>query len=252
MKKNLLRTMFMTIMIVASFSFVACGENVKKADTETTGAVETTTVETESTTEIPTTSEVETTTEEITTEELTTEEITTEELTTEESTTEEITTEETTTEPITEEPMEMPTNEPVASLESRYHIAYQPEDSKVAITIVGNSIVGIPCENYREPADYVDEDCSGANPYKMYEWTERRYRTDVDELTLGYYEYNCDITNEQYSEEFRKLWNEQIDDECYLYTIDTQLLIGTYEGVDIYFNYVFKDKEQEELYKSYK
>ena len=69
MKKNLLRTMFMTIMIVASFSFVACGENVKKADTETTGAVETTTVETESTTEIPTTSEVETTTEEITTEE---------------------------------------------------------------------------------------------------------------------------------------------------------------------------------------
>ena len=97
----------------------------------------------------------------------------------------------------------------------------------------------MPGPNYREMADYVDADCSGPNPYKMHEWTTRKYWGDKDEVTVGYYCYQEDIDNMYDSNGFYQTMAME-SDKVYGYDTDgTTLKIGTYEGKNIYFVYYF-------------
>lgn len=247
MKKRLLRTMLMTSILATSL-LVGCGEKDTKVESttpiESTGEVESTTME-------ETTPIVEETTSEEVTNEVEEPTSPSEEITTEAPTTEEETTtskvEKTTNAP------EPPTTSPSvdsASLEKlkSFHIAYRPEESDMVLDPElcdkYGGLVFVPGENYREMADYVDEDCGDGtkkNPYVMYEWTTRKYWGDRDEVTVGYYCYKEDL--DRYN-------NPPYDGICmdkakeiqsvYDYSYDgCSIKIGTYEGRDIYFYYYF-------------
>lgn len=262
--KKIVRTTLLSIMFVASLTLVACGnketneEATNENATSTTYEVESTT--NENTSEDSSTNEVESTTNEV--EESTTKEVTTEETTTkvekpsttiEEATTSKVEVETTTKvpEPTTQAPIEKPIETPTkapsntsASIEKikSLHIAYRPAESNMLLDVELSNQTGswvfVPGPNYREMADYVDTNCSGPNPYKMHEWTTRKYWGDKDEVTVGYYCYQEDIDNmydsnglyQTMAKEFLDVYDEL--DGCHI-------KIGTYEGKDIYFEYFF-------------
>lgn len=259
MRKNLLRTMLMTSILATSL-LVGCGE--KNTKVESTTSIESTS-EVESTTNEEATSEVESTTSEVETTTKVEEPTTTIEVPTtkvEVETTTKAPAKEEPTSPKVEPTTEAPTNAPEppttspsvdsASLEKlkSLHIAIRPEESNMVLDPElcdkYGGFVFVPGPNYREMADYVDEDCGDGtkpNPYTMHEWTTRKYWGDRDEVTVGYYCYKEDL--DRYN-------NPPYDGICmdkakeiqsvYDYSYDgCSIKIGTYEGRDIYFYYYF-------------
>lgn len=265
MRKNLFRTMLMTSILATSL-LVGCGE--KDTKVETTTPIESTS-EVESTINEEPTSKVEEVTSEV---ESTTSEVETTTKVEEPTTTIEVPTtkvevETTTKAPVKEEPTspkvepttEAPTNAPESPTTSpsvsdattekirSFHIAVRPEESNMVLDPVLSNQTGswvfVPGPNYREMADYVDEDCGDGtkpNPYTMHEWTERKYWGDRDEVTAGFYCYQEDIDNyyspngiiQTKAEEFLEVYGSGVMDGCHI-------KIGTYEGRDIYFEYYF-------------
>lgn len=281
MKKKILLSILLCASMVATI-FTGCGEKNGSETTTPSNEVESTTME-ETTTIVE-----ETTSEEVTneveeptspSEEATSEAPTTEEPTTivEETTTSKV--EETTKapEPTTQAPTQAPTEAPtpaptpsvddaaIAKIKS-LHIAYRPEESNMVLDPElcdkYGGFVFVPGENYRVMADYVDEDCGDGtkpNPYTMYEWTERKYWGDRDEVTVGFYCYKEDIDNDCSSNgiiqtkarefiKFLEVYGSEIMDGKHKDDIEIygpgimdgcNIKIGTYEGRDIYFEYYF-------------
>lgn len=250
MKKKI----YVGLCLGLSIMLSGCGDNKVESTGPTLLAEnDSTSREENSTKEMETTTKEETTTEDVTTEALT--QLSTEtttpkatepptQPTTQQTTTQQPTTQQTTQSPTTQPPTETPT----VSLLDRFYIAKWPADSEVEVVLQGNSIIAIQGPDYRVPADYVDPNCGDGtkpNPYPMYQWVEGRYRNDVDEVTLGYYSYDLDTTNTQYSEETMRLMYEMLEDVNYQKISNCQsTLIGQYEGVDIYFNCYFLYNQQ--------
>ncbi len=245
MKKKVFKAMFLAFMLIATSALVACGN--KDTGEEATNVAETFTIDKVASEELTTAEEpttapgVEITTKEEVTTEMTTTPVETAKK--EETTTKASLPTQTPTQAPTQNPTVAPTTKPTVSLMDRFHIAKFPADSEVEVVIEGNSIVMIKGPNWRKAADYVDPnygDGTKPNPYPMYQWTEGRYRCDTTEVTLGYYSYDNDTTNTKYSKEATNLFNEMVNDKNYQkFTNCQSTKVGTYGGVDIYFNCYF-------------
>lgn len=91
--------------------------------------------------------------------------------------------------------------------------------------------------NYVPPANFVDTNCSGNNPYPLLQWTSRRYKNETNETTVGYY-FTLDSNGCASIEDENKMGGEFIS--VYGYNWDSTFLkVGTYNGQDVYFEYYF-------------
>lgn len=156
------------------------------------------------------------------------------------------------TQPQTEAPTEAPTQAPqveespeVKKIKS-LHIANRRSEFD-DITVRIDPELGYVFEagpTYRIEADYVDEDCGDGSkkcPYKMGEWTTRKYWGDCDEETLGFYCWESEACDGSYIQSMidkvRAIYDNGFQGASF-YKIE----IGQYEGKPVYYQYCFLTK----------
>lgn len=148
------------------------------------------------------------------------------------------------TQPQTEAPVveESPEVKKIKSL----HIANRPPEAD-DITMRIDPELGYVFEagpTYRELVDYVDEDCGDGNkkcPYKMGEWTTRKYWGDRDEETLGFYCWESEACDGSYIQSMKDKVRAIYDNGFQGASFYNET-IGIYEGKPVCYQYCFLSK----------